>query len=186
MTSSRSLRTRMPISGGLTCFKMPVYVDAFNKEMALLYLLSNIGTFSEVCENNHKSLLPPLVATTPPCVRSPGCIVWRPPGSAAEGWHGSGGGALATPRTINKIGFCGFVQPPNSVTLLATLRPSLLLNTLMLTNHYTLYMQISTSGLLSQSQFYYYYHLMHLKRCPTTLLLTSVSVPDSHQYSFIQ
>ena len=59
--------------------------------------------------------------------------------------------ALATPRTINKIGFCGFVQPPNSVTLLATLRPSLLLNTLMLTNHYTLYMQISTSGLLSQS-----------------------------------
>ena len=31
--------------------------------------------------------------------------------------------ALATPRTINKIGFCGFVQPPNSVTLLATLWP---------------------------------------------------------------
>ena len=64
-----------------------VYVDAFNEEMALVYLLSNIGTFSEVCEheNNRKSLLPPLVATTPPCVRSPGCIVWRPPGSAAEG-----------------------------------------------------------------------------------------------------
>ena len=47
-------------------------------------------------------------------------------------------------------------------------------------------MQISTSGLLSQSQFSYYYHPTHLKRCPATLILTSASVPDSHQYSFIQ
>ena len=58
---------------------MPVPVDAFNNEVAL------VGIFSEVYENNHKSLLTPLLATTPPCVRSPGCIVWRPPGSAAGG-----------------------------------------------------------------------------------------------------
>ena len=33
---------------------------------------------------------------------------------------------------------------------------------------------------------FYYYHPTHLKRCPATLILTSASVPDSHQYSFIQ
>ena len=103
---------------------MPVPLDAFNKEMA------RVGTFSEVCENyryvdtstgHHSPLCQEsrlyCLAATWKCCWGMTRIRRR-----SRGWLGLAA-ALATPRTINKIGFCGFVQPPNSVTLLATLWP---------------------------------------------------------------